>query len=98
MKSKQKVKGFIEQIAVERMYRLIELAEENWNSHSERSKEYIGLIKKISSRNKASVPKEIKAKFCKKCNSFLNSKNSQIRIKQGKRSTKCLNCGAIKLG
>lgn len=98
MKSKQKVKGFIEQIAIERMYRLIELAEENWNSHPERSKEYISLIKKISSRNKAGIPKEIKTKFCKKCNSFLNTKNSQIRIKHGKRSKKCLNCGAVRLG
>ena len=98
MKSKQKVKGFIEKIAVERMHRLIELAEQNWVSHPERSRDYISLIKKISSRNKAGIPKEIKQKFCKKCNSFLNSKNTQIRIKEGKKTTKCLECKNVWIG
>jgi len=37
----------------------------------------------------------LKRKFCKKCYSLFNSKNSEIRIKKGFKIIKCRNCGYI---
>lgn len=37
----------------------------------------------------------LRKKFCKKCYSFFDSKNSEIRIKKGKKIVKCKNCGYI---
>ncbi len=90
-------KNLIQVIAVERMHRLIELAEQEFQSHPERSKRFIELIKKISSRNKARIPLELRQRFCKKCNTFwIEGKNVQKRIKGKSVSTKCLKCGQVK--
>jgi len=43
--------------------------------------------------------KELRKKFCKKCNSFFNSKNSEIRIKKKNKIPikiiKCKNCSYV---
>ena len=36
--------------------------------------------------------KELRKKFCRKCYSAFNAKNSQTRIKNGFKRVKCLNC------
>ena len=93
----KKNKNFIRQIALERMYRLMDLAIENWEKHSERSLDYLKLMKKIGMKNKVKIPKELKKLYCKKCFSLLlTGKDKETRIKDKKLSLKCKNCGKIK--
>jgi len=39
--------------------------------------------------------KELRKKICKKCYSFFDSENCQIRIKKNLKIIKCKNCGNI---
>lgn len=90
-------KNFIEKIALERIYRLFELAEEEFENHSERSKRYVELARKISERNRARIPKELKDKFCKKCGTYLKKgKNAEIIIENGFERIVCKECGYSK--
>lgn len=75
----------------------MDLAIENWEKHSERSLDYLKLMKKIGMKNKVKIPKELKKLYCKKCFSLLlTGKEKEIRIKGKKLSVKCRNCGKIK--
>ncbi len=58
-------KNKVEALALERIYRLFELAAEE--KKPGRAKRYIELARKLSSRNKARIPPELKKEFCKKC-------------------------------
>lgn len=91
---KKNKKNLVEQIALERIYRLFELAEKEFKKHPERSRRYVELARKIGTRNRARIPAELKTKFCKQCNAFLvKGKNAEIS-KQGAMATvKCKECG-----
>ncbi len=94
---KKKNKNLIKEIALERMYRLMDLAIEEWKKHSERSLDYLKLMKKIGSRNKVRIPIELKELYCKKCMSLLlEGKDKEIRVKNKKILIKCKKCGKIK--
>ncbi len=58
----------VQKLALERIYRLFELAQEKNNE--EYSKRYLQLAKKIGERTNVSIPKEIQKKFCKNCYSL----------------------------
>lgn len=89
-----KDKGKIKKIVLERMYRLIELSDQEFAKHPERSKRYVELIRKLSQKNKVPIPKEIKQKFCKKCGSFLKQgKNAKMRLTKSYRVISCQECG-----
>lgn len=56
--------------------------------------------KQIKKAKKLAMSKNIKLgllkkKFCKKCYNLFDSKNSEIRIKKGFKTTKCKKCGII---
>ncbi len=90
MASKNKRK----EIALERIYRLFELAENEFGKKPERSKRYVELARKISTRNKATVPSELKKRFCKKCGSFLKKgKNAEWKKIGAMIEIKCGQCG-----
>ncbi|MFH1895521.1 MAG: dephospho-CoA kinase [archaeon] len=96
MKQKNNRK-FIEDIALQRMYRLMDLALIEWEKHPERSLDYLKLMKKIGMRNKVKIPAELKKLYCKKCFSLLlESKDKEVRIKNKVLLVKCKNCGKIK--
>jgi len=86
-RGEKKLKGN-QKIALERIYRLFELAEGN----EEYVKRYLQLAKRIGEKCRVSVPKEIKEKYCKKCFS--------LKITQKKEEpflvVKCNECGFIK--
>lgn len=66
------------EIALERIYRLFELAEAEFEKNPDRSNRYVELARKLSTRNKVVIPPELKKRFCKKCGSFLKKgKNSE---------------------
>ncbi len=94
---KHKNKSFIQEIALERIYRLMDLAIENWTKHPERSLDYLKLMKKIGMRNKVRIPKEVKKLYCKKCFSLLlEGKDKEVRVKDKVLLVKCKNCGEVK--
>jgi ribonuclease P protein subunit RPR2 len=87
----------IQQIALERIYRLFELAKQEFAKHPERSKRYVQLARKLGTRNKAKIPKELKMQFCKKCGAFLVEEKNAGHLKEGKLvAVKCKECGFVK--
>jgi len=81
-------------IALERIYRLFELAEQNFGKHSERSKRYVELALKIGKRCNVRMPAELKRRFCKKCGNYLKAGiNSKIRVSKSIVKITCLECG-----
>lgn len=83
-------------IAKERIKILFELAEKEFREHPERSRRYIQLARKIGLRYNIRLQKDLKKKFCKKCNSILiPGLSSKVRIKRKIREVKCLNCGKV---
>lgn len=87
-------RNFVQKIALERIYRLFELAEQESGKDPEFSKRCIGLAKKISTRNRARIPAELKIRFCKKCGAFLKKGKTAEFGKIGKfLRVKCMECG-----
>lgn len=83
----------VRKIALERIYRLFELAEINFEKHPKRSTRYIELARKIAMRYNVRIPFELKQKFCKKCNAFLKAGvNAKIRVSGQILKITCLNC------
>lgn len=94
---KKKNKNIIREISLERMYRLMDLAIDEWKEHPKRSLDYLKLMKKIGMRNKVRVPKELKELYCKKClNLLLEGKDKEVRVKNKELLVKCKKCGKIK--
>ena len=95
MKSKKKQKRLIEEISLERMYRLFELAEKEFAKHPERSNRYVEIARKIGMRNRVRIPLELKYRFCKKCRSFLKKgQNAELKQMDKWITIECSNCGA----
>jgi len=87
-------KNKVEQIALERIFRLFELAEKEFKKHPGRSKRYVELARKISTRNRARMPAELKRKFCKKCCAFLvKGKNAAWKMEKNWIEINCRECG-----
>ena len=88
---------FQEELARERIERLFVLAEESSNDGEiEESKRFIELARLIGKRYNQRFKNLQRVKFCRKCNSFLNSKNSKNRISsKGWKIITCLSCGYI---
>jgi len=91
-------KSRVQEIALERIYRLFELAEKELSKENcGRSKRYVELALKIRDRNRARMPVELKAKYCKKCRAFLKAgKNAKVRVSGKMVVVSCLECGAVK--
>lgn len=93
---RKKGKAWVRQIALERIYRLFELAGKEFGAkRAERANRYVELALKIGTRNRVTVPGELKVKFCKKCKVFLaDGKNAAIENKNGFVEICCKECGA----
>jgi ribonuclease P protein subunit RPR2 len=90
---KQK-KSLIQNIAIQRMWRLFELANKEYSEYPERSERYVQIIRNISMRNRITIPKEIKNRICKHCYAFLvPGRNARYRLKEGYIVTFCERCG-----
>ena len=85
-------------IAKERIEILLNQAKINFENHSERSKKYVELARKIGKRYNVRFTKEQKRSFCKKCNQLLISNNTSEVEKDPRKKLiiiKCMNCGNI---
>ena len=58
-------------------------------------KENVGKARKLAMRHNLRLPVELRRKFCHKCNSLFNSKNTRIRVSKGKLVITCLKCSHI---
>ncbi len=83
-------------IANERIKTLLKQAELNVNTAY--SRRYVELMRKVAMRYTIRLPKSIKRRICKACNSFLiPGENCSVRTntKQQAVITTCKNCGNI---
>ena len=86
-----------EKLARERIERLFSLAETSSKSGNfDESKRLIEIARLIGKRYNQRLSKAQRIKICRKCNSFLNSKNSKNRISpKGWKVVTCLDCGSV---
>lgn len=87
-------------IALERVFRLLNLAEENFDKRPELSNQYVEQAWKIKTRYNLKLPSSIKRKFCRKCQTFwVPGETCRVRLRPSRPphlSITCLNCGYIK--
>ena len=92
--ARKKQKNLIQEIAVQRMWRLFELAKREFAEHPERSERYVQLIRNISMRNRTGIPREIKSRICKHCYALhMPGNNVRYRLKEGFIIISCQRCG-----
>ena len=85
-----------QRIVVERMWRLFELAQKEWNTQPKRSRRYVQLIQGFSTRFRIPIPREIKDHFCKGCgNIWVEGENVKRRIKGKTLNSNCTICGKL---
>jgi len=86
------------QIAEERIEILFNLALQNIKHKPERAKRYVELLRNVSKRYKAKLPKGIRRFICKKCNSLmLPGYNMKIKYNQREKIIEyACSCGAVK--
>lgn len=95
MRIRTKKPDWQQRIARERIQILFSLAEKELKKHPERSRYYIELARKIGLRYNVRLPKELKRKFCKNCNSLLTPETSTRRIIKKHILIKCQKCNKI---
>ncbi len=79
-------------LALQRMERLFVLAEEEHRNHPERSRRYIEIAKKISTRTRVRMPRLLKRLYCHHCGSYLSPEVSRVRLRDGVLITTCMYC------
>lgn len=87
-----------QKIARERISILFDLAKKEFKKYPERSRRYVQLARKIGLRYNIRLPKEMKRKFCKNCNTLLiPGITEQVRIDSKNKVVvrRCLKCGKI---
>jgi len=90
----------IKKIAEKRIRTLFELAEEELKrGNFERVRRYIELARKIGMKAQYTIPRELKRKFCKRCNMLLvPGKTCSVRLNKRTKTIniKCFYCNNIK--
>jgi ribonuclease P protein subunit RPR2 len=82
MRQVSKKPDWQQRIARERIEILFREAEKNFKKHPERSRRYVELARKIGLRYNVRFPRELKRRFCKKCNTLLiPGVDSQVKRK-----------------
>ncbi len=88
--------GWQRRIARERINILFRLAEKTLAKHPERSRRYVELARKIGLRYNVRLPKRLKRRFCKRCNTLLvPGRTCEVRVKEKILMVRCLNCSKI---
>jgi len=79
-------------LALQRMERLFVLAEEEHWNHPERSRRYVEIAKKISTRTRVRMPRPLKRLYCHHCGCYLSPEVSRVRLRDGILITTCTRC------
>ncbi len=88
----------VEDIALQRIERLFELAELDARKTDEKAKSrsdrYVQLAREIGMRYRVRIPSHLKMRICNCCHSFLiPGKNARVRLRGDYITTTCLTCG-----
>jgi ribonuclease P protein subunit RPR2 len=91
MRRKRKV----EDLALQRIERLFELAEAAAREEQEeRSRRCLELARTIGMRYRVRIPKHLKARLCRRCHALLiPGKTARVRLRGEYLTTTCLSCG-----
>lgn len=98
MRIKSKKPTWQTEIARERIQILLNLARKELERHSDRSRRYVELARKIGLRYNVRLSKNDKKSICKKCNTVLiYGKTSLVRLESNKKTLNiiCKNCSNI---
>ncbi|MBI4177630.1 MAG: ribonuclease P [Candidatus Aenigmarchaeota archaeon] len=86
------------ELALERVKKLFELAAEAHREKTGMEGRYVELARDIAMHYRVSVPKGLRAKFCRKCGSYLSAgSTSAVRTSAAKKAViiTCKKCGNI---
>jgi len=79
-------------IALERIKALLDQAARN----PEKSRRYVGIARRISTKLKVRISKEQRLQFCKVCETYLiHGRNCRVRIHDDRLILTCLGCGSV---
>lgn len=83
-------------LALERIERLVQLAEEVWPEDRSLSRRYLELAWRLKLRYRVRLPPHLRGKFCRKCRSLLRPGSScRVRVRSGRVVRVCLECGHL---
>jgi len=86
-------KSKIKENALERVYGLFDEAKKVFSEDRELSRKYVKLARKIAMKVNLRMPRDIKLKFCRNCDSYLvPGKNLRVRVDKNKIIYYCLEC------
>ncbi|KUO40551.1 MAG: hypothetical protein APZ16_05040 [Candidatus Hadarchaeum yellowstonense] len=84
-------------LALERVIRLFELAEETFGKNPELADRYVRAAWKLKTRYNLRLPRSLRMRFCRKCLSYWRpGVSSRVRVKSGRIIITCLRCGRVK--
>ena len=93
-------RDYIADIALQRIRRLMELAEKVFDKDPELAHRYAELAFRIALRARIRMPKEYKLRICKKCMSYLQpGVTARVRVRSGRMPhvvITCLRCGYMR--
>ncbi|WP_366943717.1 ribonuclease P protein component 4 [Methanofollis sp.] len=93
MRWKSRTSG-TKRIAEERIARLFALASETFGSEPAFANRYVALARQIAMRQRISIPRDLRHRFCRRCSSYLvPGANARVRVQRGKVIVTCLACG-----
>jgi ribonuclease P protein subunit RPR2 len=85
-------------IANERIRILFSLAQRFQRTHPERSQRYALLARRIASRNRVHIPRDLGHLVCPMCKNYMGPSGSRTRIRQEREphvAITCLRCGHV---
>jgi ribonuclease P protein subunit RPR2 len=88
---------WVKELALSRIEALLALAEKNLKKHPERTRRYVELSRKLSSKYNVTIPHELKRQLCRNCDAFLvPGYNLAVRTEPKNKAIvyTCLECGA----
>lgn len=86
------------ELAIERVKRLFELAEESHLSKTNMADRYVELARELAMHYKVGIPKELRARFCRKCGAYLSpGSTATVRTRKSLKAViiRCKKCGNI---
>jgi len=93
-RSRKQQKRLIKEVAMQRIRRLFELAEQEYATHPERSFRYASLARRMGMRHRVRLPRELRQKVCRSCDSYLvPGSTSRVRLQKNNVCITCLKCG-----
>jgi len=84
----RKLKQAKVKLALEEIKQLFANAEKNFS----KADRCIAVARKTAMKHNIKLPRELKRKYCKHCYSYLTSKNSRTRTRDGKLVIFCMKC------